>query len=99
MARTPSSTGSDTLFPYTTLLRSRATGHRTLHIATHKLVKNDLVLLTQRVAFEAGIDLFPSRWHSAAESARRDFWVIGVQFAESLIAQDMAGFKIGRAHV
>src|SRR3546814_6021705 len=71
-------------------------GHRTLHIGTHKLVKNDLVLLTQRVAFEAGIDLFPSRWHIAAESARRDFWVIGVQFAESLIAQDMAGFISAR---
>src|SRR3546814_6648343 len=64
---------------------ARAMGHRTLHIATHKLVKNDLVLLTQRVAFEAGIDLFPSRWHIAAESARSAFWVIGVQ--------------IGRAHV
>src|SRR3546814_10294218 len=56
---------------------ARAMGHRTLHIATHKLVKNDLVLLTQRVAFEAGIDLFPSRWHIAADSARRDFWEIG----------------------
>src|SRR3546814_4486654 len=40
--------------------------------------------------------LFPSRWHIAAESARRDFWVIGVQLAESLIAQDMAGFISAR---
>src|SRR3546814_9885433 len=33
---------------------------------------------------------------SDLESARRDFWVIGVQFAESLIAQDMAGFISAR---
>src|SRR3546814_19542141 len=70
---------------------ARAMGHRTLHIAPHKLVKNDLVLLTQRVAFEAGIDRFPSRWHLAAERARRDSWVIGVTLAASMIAQDMAG--------
>src|SRR3546814_16187119 len=31
-----------------------------------------------------------------AESGRRDFWVIGVQLAESLIAQDMAGFLSAR---
>src|SRR3546814_9336923 len=31
-----------------------------------------------------------------AESGRRDFWVIGVQLAESLIAQDMAGFISAR---
>src|SRR3546814_20563292 len=33
---------------------------------------------------------------SDLESARRDFWVIGVQFAESLIAQDMAGLISAR---
>lgn len=71
-------------------------GHRKLQSMLRNILQDDLVILAQRVVLEAGIDMFPARWHIAGESLRRDFWVLSLRLAESMIANDIAGMVTAR---
>lgn len=75
---------------------ARELGHRQLQSMLRSVLHDEVLVLVQRVVMEAGIDLFPARWHVAGESFRRDFWVLSIAFAESLIANDVPGMVMAR---
>lgn len=78
---------------------ARELGHRKLLSAIHSILRNDIVLLAQRVVFEAGIDLFPYQWQVAGELSRRDYWILSLEIAEGLIANDVAAMVSARTRM